>query len=74
MAKTIKIAKYVQVPGPGGFLRSPLRRAPARPPALFLLQLRALSRPQFAPRRLTIMIAPATNPNTRPEPVKITFT
>jgi len=74
MARTIKIAKYVQVPGPGGFLRPPARRAPARPPALFLLQLRALSRPQFAPRRLTITIAPPTNPNAHPEPVKITYT
>ena len=74
MARIVKIAKYVQVPGPGGFLRPPVRRAPARPPALFLLQLRALTRPQFAPRRLTITIAAPANPNARPEPVKITFT
>jgi hypothetical protein len=74
MARTIKIAKYVQVPGPGGFLRSPPHRVPARPPALFLLQLRALSRPRFASRRLTIAIAAPANTNARPEPVKITFT
>ena len=74
MARTFKIAKYVPVPGPGGFLRTPLRRAPAKPPALFLLQLRALSRPQFAPRRLTIAIAAPGNSNAKPEPVKITYT
>ena len=74
MARTVKIAKYIQVPGPGGLLRQPLRRAPAKPPALFLLQLRARTRLQFAPRRLTITIAPAGGPDAQPQQVKITHT
>jgi hypothetical protein len=74
MARTIKIAKYIQVPGPGGgLLPPPLRRGPAKPPALYLLQLRARSLPRFAPRRLAISV-PADNPNARPEPIKITYT
>jgi len=74
MARTIRIAKYVEVPGPGGLLRPPLRRFPAKPPMPFFLKLRAESRPKFAPRRLTISIAAPGNPDARPEPVKITHT
>jgi hypothetical protein len=72
MARIVKIAKYVRVPAPDEFLRPPARRAPATPPALFLLQLRAVSRPQFIARRLTISITAPANPNARPVPVKIT--
>jgi hypothetical protein len=73
MARTIKIAKYIQVPGSSTPLR-PLRRAPARPPALFLLQLRSSSVPQFSPRRLTIAINAPGNPDAWPEAVKIKHT
>jgi hypothetical protein len=74
MARTIKIAKYIQVPEPGGLFRPPVRRAPAKPPALYLLQLRARAVTRFAPRRLTIPIHGPANPNARPEQVKITHT
>jgi hypothetical protein len=74
MAKTIKIAKYIQVPGPGGFFRPPPRRVPPKPPALYLLQLRARAQIRFAPRRLTISISAPGNPDAKPAPVKITFT
>jgi hypothetical protein len=73
MAKTFKIAKYIQVPGSGGGLKPPFRRAPARPPALYLLELRARSLPRFTPRRLTISVAAPGNPDAKPVPVKITF-
>jgi hypothetical protein len=74
MARTIKIAKYIQVPEPGGLFRPPVRRAPAKPPALYLLQLRARAVTRFAPRRLTIPIHGPANPNARPQQVKITHT
>jgi hypothetical protein len=75
MAKTFKIAKYVQVPGPGEFTRPSRRRAPARPPALYLLQLRSTTQTRFAPRRLTISVASPAGPDARtvPVPVKITY-
>jgi len=72
MARTIKIAKYIEVPGAGGFLRLPRRRTPAKPPALYLLQLRASSQTRFAPRRLRIAVAEEGNPNARPQNIKIT--
>jgi hypothetical protein len=74
MARIVKIAKYVQVPGPGGFLRPAPRRAPAKPPALYLLQLRASVQTRSPQRRLTIAIAAPVNPDIRPEPVKIVYT
>jgi len=74
MARTIKIAKYIQIPGPGGLLPRPLRRAPAKPPALYLLQLRSRQMPQFSPRRLTISVSAPGGPDNRPVAIKITHT
>ncbi len=71
MARTVKIAKYIQVPGPGGFLRPTPRRNGGKPPALYLLQLRASAHTQFSPRRLTITISAPAAADTLPEPIKI---
>lgn len=71
MARTIKIAKYIQVPEPRGLPRKPFRRTPAKPPALYLLRALARPLPQFPPRRLTIAISAPASDNARPEPVKI---
>lgn len=71
MARTVKIAKSIRVPGPGEFLRPPLRRVPPKPPTLYLLQLRARFQSQMAPRPLTISVTTPGNPDARPEPVKI---
>lgn len=73
MARIVRIAKYIEVPAPSDFARLPRRRAPARPPALYLLELRSSVQPQFTPRRLTIAVAAPGDADARPVsvPVKI---